>query len=112
MLLRAAARSCPRSYHARAARDTSGWRAGPHHSQRDGKLAAHRLVVEPQPVLDRALDEPRDGPVGRLEQQAIGAPAAAREHAEPCQEAVARLALDDEQRTDLAGADAERHVLR
>src|SRR5512144_2538518 len=78
---------------------------------RDAELAADRLVVEAEPVFDRALDEPRDRALRRLEQQAIGAAAAAREHAVPGQEPVARLALDHEQRVDRAGADDEPGVV-
>src|SRR5205823_1101543 len=68
---------------------------------REAQLAAHRLVAQPEPLLDRALDEPRDLAVRSLEQQAIRAAVPAREHAEPRQEPPRRrLSLDDEQLID------------
>src|SRR5690606_24641443 len=73
----------------------------------DAQLAAHGLVAETEPLLDRALDEPRDATVGSLEQQAIRATATPREHAEPGQEPPrGRLALDDEQLVDRAHDEA------
>src|SRR5512144_1476374 len=84
---------------------------GANELQRDAELAAHRLVAQAEPLLDRTLDEPRDRTFRGLEQQAIGAAAVAREHAEPGQEPVARLALDHEQRVDRAGADDEPGVV-
>jgi hypothetical protein len=79
---------------------------------RDPNFAANGFIVEAQPFLDRALDEPRDLALGSLEHQAIGASASPREYAEPGQKPRARLTLDDEQRVDRARAEHEsRFVL-
>src|SRR4051794_23262890 len=72
-----------------------------HRGELQAHLAAHAVIGQTEPALDRALDEARHVRLRSLDEHAIVVAAPACEHAEPGQEAVRGwLPLDDEQLID------------